>query len=468
MLHLLGEDNAIAAMATQKGQEALADCAASLHQLQAASTVTLMRGEALAGRMTESITKAQQTLRALPALQSQASANKIACIHQRLKVPGPRAEPRKSGRRRASRGRSATEGTMRYLSSRGTSSASSSATATPAQSRAPSLEPAYASLQLPGESRRHRRLKRLLRSALKSSKAAGKKQSCLSSTTKQVSVADGCASQKMMENLGAAHQATERSMQQTPAGCATSSMFQRAETNRRNSCPAAPGASHAIKADTGTAAVETPPLMAQPAAPSTPIRLRRPQPVRTQAQQRPYSALSRATMNLVLEETEAPVQHHREREVASPSSVTRPSSRPCSRPCSSYKVQRGGVAAGSVVVPRDASRPSEVLLSALQQMSADEDLMQEKLHQSLTPRALRQSSLLYCCTPRGHQSQRCGKSTMSALGFERAKHAAELVAAAAARQPVEKSIARPATAPCMPRGRSHAAGTRKGAWYPRP
>jgi len=227
--------------------------------------------------------------------------------------------------------------------------------------------------------------------------------------------------QRRRAGHGCASEATQRPLQERPAGFAINTWTCRSDTGRLN--------------------VETPRRLM---APSTPRGARRPQPlgiVRTQARPRPPNILTPTTVNLLLD-TEAAEQHRWEREPASPSPVTGPG-----RVGSGCKVHRGGVTAGTVAVPRDAGRPSEILLSALLHMSANEDLTQENLHQSLSPRMVRPCSPFDCSTPHGGQSEQCRKSVMSASGFSRARHAAEVVAAAATGQPMERSVPRPATAP---------------------
>jgi len=202
----------------------------------------------------------------------------------------------------------------------------------------------------------------------------------------------------------------------------------------------------------------SPSSVSEPSRPATPRGSRRPQAVGifcNGAQRRPSIAVTQATVNRFLKDIEAAEQQNLECQLASPSSVSEPS-----RPGSGCKMQHGGVAAGTLAVPRqDACRTSEILLPV-------EDLMQDGLHQSRSPKVLQQCNLHDRCTPRGCRTEQHRKSTMLASGLRKAKHATEVGAAASIVWPVESFVPRPATAPCVPR-RSNPCGYMMGTRYPR-
>mmetsp|Transcript_1682 Transcript_1682/g.3079 ORF Transcript_1682/g.3079 Transcript_1682/m.3079 type:complete len:431 (-) Transcript_1682:258-1550(-) len=406
MLHLLEEENTTAALDFRKGQEALAYCAASFSKLQEASGATLIAEEVLAGQISKSIATAQAIIRRLSTSQAPAS---LGCC--------PRCD----------------------------SPTSSSATSTLEQTRSPSLDLDSTSSQAQGRSRRRRRLRCLPTETCKSSEAVAVQralQSCVSSTTKQALAEDDCAGQELLEDVEITRTTAEKHLQETPTGFAIGTMLEKdwAPSTCRNSCPAAPDGSYTDEADTGTNIIETPPLIAQVMAPSTPSGSRRPQSagiVRFRRERRLSHAWSRAMVNSVLDSTEVMEQHRREWMAASLSSVTGPR-----RQTTRSKVQRGGVAAGTLPVPRDARRRPSEMLSALHHMASGENLVQDYLNQSLKQDAFRVCSPPTCDMPRDRQRVKHGKSAMSPSGFERAQHAAEVVAAVAAQRPVEKVLHR--------------------------
>jgi len=406
MLHVLGEENASTALATQKGQEALAYCVASFSKLQKKTSATLVAEEVLAGQMLKSIAKAQATIRRVSTSRAQA-----------VYGPFPQCDNPTSSFATAT---------------------SSFATATLEQTCSPSLDLASTSSQTQGRS-----TSKTFKSceALEEAVAIQRTlQSHVSSMTNQALAEDVCTSQEVLEDVEPTHEAAERHQQETLAGFAISAALEKALSNRRYSCPAAPGGIYAAEADTGADGVETQRLMAEPMVPSTPSGSRRPQSagiVRFRRERRLSHAWSRAMVNSVLDSTEVMEQHRREWMAASLSSVTGPR-----RQTTRSKVQRGGVAAGTLPVPRDARRRPSEMLSALHHMASGENLVQDYLNQSLKQDAFRVCSPPTCDMPRDRQRVKHGKSAMSPSGFERAQHAAEVVAAVAAQRPVEKVLHR--------------------------
>jgi len=341
---VLGEGNAVAALAGRQSQEGLANYAAALSKLQGASIASLNTGEAMAGQMLESIAKARAAIQLLsksPVLEERHS--------RRVKNVG------------AQSGSTTTEGVLRDLP-QNTSNATNSIPPTPEQKFTLNLELDSASSQVQGRpthlrnptdpldelnltrsTRRARRarlarlacpalpsLPNLPKEAFKSFEAFATLQSCVSNTTKQVPASDACASQQVLgdveptyegmegtlqerkagdgctsrevlEDVEPTHEAMEGTLQERPAGFFTSTILEQdsALSGPRTSCPAA--------------------LLAL----STPGGSRSQRSAGTnhaQARQMPSSILPPATPNLLAAE-----EHSGESEPASPSSVTGPS-----------------------------------------------------------------------------------------------------------------------------------------------